>query len=367
MKRLLFAIICLAFVPNVYAHTSVDGVSLDGVDTEIIAGDYFDLTDSSNYYDIGYSTARAGYLESSPFSRAIFTTTATAITVTTYNNLYSLFPAYSDVGIRVNGADEVALNSTSSGVNTFTEYLDAGTKTVEIVSGAQTSNGTTGPATIYGSWPKSIIFHGDTSVVLAPPTQTKRIVIYGDSISVGDDSVNPSLQGWPLLVRDAYESVSGSIIVEGYGYRSLNDDCTDVSTCNAIAAKIVAMYSGITNKYLYIQLSTNDYGLNKWNAATFGTNYARFLDAINTADNTILIYAQTAIDRGTETANGSGSSLGDYRTEITNACNARSGFCTTVDGTAIFAYPTEYADSIHPSLAGQTTYANYIKTLFSIP
>ncbi len=359
-------LILLILTNTAYSQVTLNNVSLRGnIKVGNVASTTFDMTNVVNYYDYLYSTSKSGYLETNNFSRGVFTTNASSMSIVGFTNIYSLFSGYADIGVRVNGADYQALNFTGSGSQTFTVNLPGGTKTVEVVSGAQTSNNN--PATIFGSWPTSITFIGELSpTVLAPPTQTKRIVFYGDSIMTGDDSTNPSLQAWSLLVRSAW-SGTGSTMALSYGFRSLFDDCTDVSTCQTLANLLTGKFSGITNKYVYLQVSTNDYGLNKWAAATFGTNYARLLDDIHANDAAVLIYAQTAIPRATETANGSGSTTQDYRDQITTVCNARSSYCTVVDGTAIFTYPTNYADTVHPNLAGQTQYANYVKTLFSIP
>ena len=88
---------------------------------------------------------------------------------------------------------------------------------------------------------------------------------------------------------------------------------------------------------------------------------------IHANDASIQIYAQTATYRGSESANGSGSTLDDYRTQVTNDCNADSGYCTVVDGKTILSQWSDYnADQLHPSLSGQTTYANFIESLLGI-
>lgn len=58
-----------------------------------------------------------------------------------------------------------------------------------------------------------------------------------------------------------------------------------------------------------------------------------------------------------------GSTLPDYRTQIATAQNTRSEYCTLVDGTAI---SPELADGVHPTTAGQATYADYIKTVLGL-
>lgn len=327
----------------------------------------FDMTNSSNYVDIIYSTPKTGYLESNAFSRGLFSTTSTSMVVVGYSNLYGIaggaFNGYADIGVRVNNADYQALNFTTSGAQTFTVSLPAGVKNVEVVSGLQSSNNS--PGSVYGSWPKTITFQYDPSASKVIPSVTKRIVLYGDSIGVGSYSTNPSLQGWIMILRSAYNNAGGSFVDLAYGYRALHDDCTDVSSCQSLANLLTGYFSGITNKYIYLQLSTNDYGLDLWSASSFQTNYARLLNDIHSNDSSIIIYAQTALNRATETANTHGSTMGDYRTAVTTECNARSSYCIVVDGTAILT-TAQLQDGVHPTLAAQTVYADYVKALFGL-
>jgi hypothetical protein len=123
---------------------------------------------------------------------------------------------------------------------------------------------------------------------------------------------------------------------------------------------------GYTNQTIWLAIGTNDYGLNKWNSTDFGVAYARLLDEVHTQMPSAIVYAQTPITRAVETANGHGSTTADYRNEIINATATRTSFCTLVNGTDILTYPTDYADTVHPSQAGQSKYANYTKTLLGI-
>jgi phospholipase/lecithinase/hemolysin len=69
--------------------------------------------------------------------------------------------------------------------------------------------------------------------------------------------------------------------------------------------------------------------------------------------------------RTTETANGSGSTLGNYRTQIATAVSTRTGFATLVDGTAIMT-TASLVDGVHPTTAGHLLYANYVKSILGI-
>jgi lysophospholipase L1-like esterase len=118
----------------------------------------------------------------------------------------------------------------------------------------------------------------------------------------------------------------------------------------------VSVVSAYSPSILWIAIGTNDYGLNKWSAASFGTAYAALLDALNSALPDLFIYCQTPIVRANEAANGSGSKLGDYRTQIATAVSTRTAYAKLIDGTAILT-TDDLADGVHPTTAGHATYA----------
>lgn len=373
MRNLFLSLVFLILSPlfcfsQILTNVTLNGNLTVGNGLSGVGSSTFDMTNSTNYYDlIPLATiSQSSFLQTNIFARGVFSTTAMSATITGYSNIYGSFPQYADIGIRVNGSDLQALKFTGSGSQIFTVNFSAGVKTIEVVAGAQSYGSF---PNIAGSWPTKIVFNGDSNATLAPPTETSRMVILGDSISCGDDSTNPSLQTWVVNVRDVWatQAVKGSVIAYAYGSGSLHDNCTDSASCQSLANLLTQKLSGATNKFVYIQQSTNDYGLNRWSAASFGTNYALLLADIHANDASIQIYAQTATYRGSESANGSGSTLDDYRTQVTNDCNADSGYCTVVDGKTILSQWSDYnADQLHPSLSGQTTYANFIESLLGI-
>src|SRR6185369_1627561 len=111
-----------------------------------------------------------------------------------------------------------------------------------------------------------------------------------------------------------------SMMLEGWGFRSLFDDANTSGLRNAFVSRI-ASYAPAT---IWIAIGTNDYGLNKWTPANFGTAYAATLDGLHAALPSARIICQTPIVRSVETANGFGNTLSDYRSQISTACNARS-------------------------------------------
>lgn len=182
----------------------------------------------------------------------------------------------------------------------------------------------------------------------------RSLLIWGDSISCGVLSSAPQLDAWPLALRRRYP---GSVRVESYGGRSLN---VDASTATAQAAIAQLLARGNPTD-LWICLGVNDYAGNLWSAASFGTAYAAVLDAIHASAPQARVFCQTPILRSIETANGSGSTLGDYRTQITTACSTRA-WTSAIDGTATSRFPStaDLVDGTHPSSAGQRKYADAV-------
>lgn len=130
-------------------------------------------------------------------------------------------------------------------------------------------------------------------------------------------------------------------------------------------AAFVAKVAAASPSKIWLAIGTNDYGLNKWSAASFGTAYAALLDDLHTALPSATIYCQTPIVRSTETANGSGSTLGNYRTQISTAQSTRTGYAVLVNGATILT-TGDLDDGVHPTTAGHATYYAAVKTALGI-
>lgn len=299
------------------------------------------------FNDTGTVVDRGTHLETSTYAFAEYTTTATMIEVTSYTTIYGDFPAGAQVVVMVDGAFHQAITANALGAFTGRVNLPSGTKTVGIVNGLQSRP----LATVIGSWP--ITIRANATLTQIAPTANNRVLFYGDSITVGGNATTPAAQGYVPLVRAAY--APDSVAVEGWGYRALYDDCVDATARAAFVAKVVAW----APERLWMAIGTNDYGLNKWTAAAFGTAYAALLDDLHAALPSATIFAQTPLLRTTETANGSGSTLGDYRTAIATAVSTRTAYATLVDGTAIMT-TASLADGVHPTTAGHALYASAV-------
>ena len=314
---------------------------------------YLGVSDfADNAYPILANRTDGGtFVQTSPASRLQYLTDAETLYLETYNDIYTTYPDVSDLGIRVNGVDKIAVEPGAVGTIHKTIDLGVGLKTVDIINGLQSK-----PSARIGSYACSLAFN--KAAAKQNPASTPRILLYGDSIHVGGNADNPSLEGVAQLVRNAY---SGSLLLEAWGYRSLYDDCVDEAARIAFVSHIANQSPSI----IWLGIGTNDYGLSKWTAANFGTAYADLLDKLHVALPSAAIYAQTPVVRATETANAVGSTMAEYRTQISTAQSTRSEYCTLVDGTEILT-TDDLADGVHPTTAGHAKYAAYVKTVLGL-
>ncbi len=283
---------------------------------------------------------RAGVL-----SRVLFSTKSQLMYLTLYSDAYTNWPTMAEVGVRVNGVDiavkTVSANGSSSGHAVTLPGGFGVSKIVEVINGIQGR----GDNVIKGTWLKEAGFD-KTASVYHPAATEERIIFVGDSIMEGGNADDPPLEAGVQLVRAA---IDGQVLVDAYGSRAL-EDVGDPETF----AELVATWSPTI---IWIELGTNDYGLNQGSAAAFATRYAALLDALHAELPDTTIYCQTPLTRGTESANTSGSTMADFRTAIGTAVTARSGYCVLVDGTAMLTYPDDFGiDELHPTTAGQAVY-----------
>lgn len=297
---------------------------------------------------VAFGTDKNPYIRTTSGARLVYSTDATTVDVTHYNDIYGTFPSDAKIGVRIDGVDYGTIAATAAGEQTESGYaLGAGTKTVEFINGGQSSPSGGPPASVFGTFVRSLSFNSSATDITSSEPSSPRIWVYGDSITSGFNADEVPLEGWVQLLRNAY---NGSVINDSWGYRALYRDASTAAARTDFAAYVATLSPSI----IWLAIGTNDYGLSLWTAANFGTAYAALLDALHTVLPSATIYCQTPITRSVETANGVGSTMAQYRTEITTASNARSGYCVTIDGTA---WTIALDDGVHPTTAGHATYA----------
>lgn len=331
-------------------------------ESEIATVEAYLKNKSGSFYPAFYSdsavfTPETTYHYGSTFSHIDVITSATDFFVGISSPVYDYYPDYAAIGVYVNGSFNQQIDATISSMNEYYVSLPAGSKTVSFVHGLQTSN-----SGIKGSFVTSI--RANQSMAQVGGQVSDCLLFYGDSITAGSDASPITQNAYPLLIRSAINTLFNGVpplAVEAWGGRSLYEDCVDAPARAAFVSTIAA-YDPVI---FYMTIGTNDYGLNLWTAANFGTAYAALLDALHAAMPDLYIYCQSPIPRAVETANGIGSTLEDYRDAIAAAVVGRTAFCEFVDGTS-FVELDDIPDGVHPNTAGHASYAtNVATTVFS--
>lgn len=309
------------------------------------------IYDIRSYGHSRFAKLTPTYAEGTSYSTSTWDTSATSVDVTYVSTIQPTYGGFARISVDVDGAFHSS-NICTAASGTLTISLPAGAKRVQLSNGPQSfSNGA-----VIGTWVTGATFNA-AATPIAPVKS--GVVVYGDSITIGQDASPVDQNAWGMLVRRAKTDHQFSF--EAWGTRSFFDDANN----ELLQDNFVALLKDFNPSVVWLAIGTNDYGLNKWAASAFGTAYAAVLDKLHAAMPSVVIYAQTPLLRTTETANGSGSTLGNYRTQIATAVSTRTGFATLVDGTAIMT-TASLVDGVHPTTAGHLLYANYVKSILGI-
>jgi lysophospholipase L1-like esterase len=293
------------------------------------------------------SESRANYYLSSAFARAKF---ANINATTLYIYGYTDSNAFKELGLIKDGVAS-ALTAVD-GLNAWVADI-TGIGDIEIIAGYQGASS----GTEFGTFIKDAYLMGGVGSLIAPTTPADRLLVYGDSIAVGYGSTHPVYQAWSVLLRPFIP-----VIVDAWSGRTLKLNGDTEAHRTTLAAKFAV---GSPTR-VWLAIGYNDYShASIWSAADFGVAYADLLDKIHAALPDAILYAQTPIVSVTETANGYGNTLDDYRAAIASAQSTRSDFCTLVDGKA-FLTTADIPDTIHPNTAGNVKYAAAVKAILGL-
>mgnify|MGYP000975430812 CR=1 FL=1 len=333
-------------------------------------------TSSSMYFDSKTAIASTDgngyrYTIRDSYARLRMVTDALYIGCETYSSIYNAFPTSATIGLYKNSAfvaEYAALQNAKPQIFDVQPGSGSG-KTLDILEGARALSG--GSSTVTGTVIKALYIPINKNTTISTPTPPqKRLVLLGDSILTGYwVSVFQQDNQAAKIRADFPTSGTGGVTSATCGTQSIKN-IHDNETINAFAATIASMLDGTVSNTLWIQLGTNDYGFVTISTANFQTYYGQLVDAIQALVPNVQIICQSPIQRiapASESANGLGYTLGDYRTAISNVVATRGTFCTYVEGAvgAIVPNANLYSDGLHIKTAGALDFKNFIKTTLS--
>lgn len=283
----------------------------------------------------------------------------------------------------------------TNGARTLKFFLPPGyAKTVELLvpSQAAVSQHTFPEAT----YPYAVRFNSPATPV-APPSPTRRLGFFGDSVSSGGLAISPALLGFTGLMKmglsaqygsnwmGAYNAgttyqignfvsnanwvwqaltvnigvtpaagahwkligYDGTVSVSSYGFRELNDDASTGGQRTALAAAIAAL--GLTKLVLFI--GSNDQAFSVWNLASFQAAFSALITALQSAQPSLTyVIISPLLRNNPEVANGFGETLAQYRTALSGIASGAS--IPYINGGTALAYSDLGVDVTHPTTAG---------------
>jgi|SRR6187551_2128667 len=305
----------------------------------------------SKTYVFGAAQQETPHHKHNPFGQLEFQTDATQMVVDFAVTAASVQPAYLGVGIYVNGVlhDTPIVGQYTMDGSRDVATMAAGTKTIRVVDGLQNLSGGVVKciATIAVRVPEA-----NTLAVQLPASPSRRLVFYGDSITVGSITTNVQANAYCMITRANYP---GRTTVEGYGSRGLNSDCATAGDRTNFAAYMATLCDGTTENILVVEVQLNDFQLAMWSAASYGTALADFLDKLRVLVPGIIVYLRTALTSVNQAVPNVpfGNVLADYRTQSATVQSTRSTWVTIIDGPTLVTYPANFdADGIHLNNAG---------------
>ena len=239
-------------------------------------------------------------------------------------------------------------------VQTTNLTLNSNPATVRITEGL-TGTGAPGNADSIEKGTRVVTLASTTMAKVLPVSlPTHRLVMVGDSITIGD---NGGTAGGDPLRDSALATLRRCGVWNtapvGRGYAGWKDWADEP---NKLVEQIVFAADASDTNVIWIALGTNDYGVNLQIPSAVQTQVAVVLKMIRKALPNAFIYVQTPLIRSTETANALGYTLANYRTAISSGVTDSGVTATTVNGSTMLT-TGDLQDGVHPSSAGHVKWA----------
>lgn len=315
-----------------------------------------------------YDIAEGNYNKRSAFATLKFYTSNPTVTFEYYSPLIDAMPAALALG-RVSIFDEnwnyITRLTPTDTPNVQTETLNLGkTGVFYAVESGNTNKGPLYPP--IGTYiTKASVASGGVEIQTIPST-ANRIVVAGDSISVGDGSDQASRYGWQIRLRELLRTADWGITSQGYGSLTIYDFVRNDTTQTNAANQALSEFTGATGRKIYIWVAgTNDFGYVTTDPLQVAPMAAAVWDKIYAADNTAEVILITPLWRSDkDTPKGTGNwVLRDYHDAFMAEAATRA-FVTGYDGIPILDPNTDFsADNLHPNNAGHLKMANYVNSI----
>lgn len=233
--------------------------------------------------------------------------------------------------------------------------LEAGTKNIKLVCGYAASAHAGGDMRYprFGTYVQGVDMGAGTIEVKIPVVPTKRIVADGMSITTGASGTRFTLTGW----LPQFKWVAGyNIKMVSYGARGLCDNGGGWNSTKAdqlVAYHLAQFEDGVTEKEIWMDLHTNDFGLFQVSKASFKARVEEYVDKINTADPEVLIIWWRPLARTDgATPNSSGAVLQDFADALDEVAASRSSFMIVLGAASDGGGSGNTIDGVHYNQTG---------------
>lgn len=337
---------------RVYAINSVgQGASSSVVNATPVAGSLTHAVEPEDLWDNGYFLPLDNP-KNSAFSRFIFNTTSDYVII----NMITASGSQAPMGVKVDGVVQPSISAASNTINLGNLGQS---KQVQITTGGNAG------MTPVGNSLTTIKYNENSSFTVSPPQSVSdRVLIFGDSITIGSlntDSPNSAIT--PRLRTAGY-----SVMSEG----SAGDRLSRWNQGTATAPNFTNLTNRLVSyapKTIWLEMGHNDGTAlaSDWSNSVnnFGNAYAMLVDGLHSALPNAHIFCQSTMK-----VDSTHRLVGDKILEVCND-SSRNTYAASVDAKGwITGYGTPgtyMADAIHPNDAGNVMYANraeeFIRTL----
>lgn len=251
------------------------------------------------------------------------------------------YPTFSDIGVAIDGVWTSTIQVRENDLmRLYHLALDGAAHVVELISGYQQAN--TSIADIKATCVHAVSSQGGSVALLAEPSTSRRLVIYGNSVGTGSLADPITQYGWPFVLRGTYP---GRITQWTHGGWQISNDSVGDTDYTAWAARLIGAMGSATTREVWMEIGYND------TAEYIATLYPVALRALLAADPAVRIYAQTMFRT---TADNS-----DKRAAIAAAVESvASSRVVLVDGLTLMNDASGLAaDGLHLNNTGSATVA----------